>query len=173
MSTTRPQPGDLGPEPSDAGGRSAPTAPYDTAPHGAARPVRQVRRLALAGAAGIVPLARDFTRQALYDWGWLPAASADRRAAAEDVLLVVSELVTNACLHAEGPDELRVACDGKVLRLEVSDGGAGQPAPRTPHRAGRPGGHGMFIVQRLCLDWGVVRTPGAPGKTVWAELAMP
>ncbi|WP_272920246.1 hypothetical protein [Streptomyces sp. SID5473] len=42
MSTTRPQPGDLGPEPSDAGGRSAPTAPYDTAPHGAARPVRQV-----------------------------------------------------------------------------------------------------------------------------------
>ncbi|MGW4033870.1 ATP-binding protein [Streptomyces sp. NPDC004838] len=132
-----------------------------------------VRRLALASASGIVPLARDFTRQALYDWGWLPAATADRRAAAEDVLLVVSELVTNACLHAEGPDELKVSCDGKVLRLEVSDRGAGHPAPRTPHRAGRPGGHGMFIVQRLCLDWGVIRVPGAPGKTVWAELAAP
>ncbi|QDY77080.1 ATP-binding protein [Streptomyces qinzhouensis] len=177
MSTTRPQPGDLGPEPSDAGGDSTPTAPYGTvasrpAPHEPARPANPVRRLALSHAGGIVPLARDFTRQALYDWGWLPAATADRRAAAEDVLLVVSELVTNACLHAEGPDELRVGCDGKVLRLEVSDGGTGQPAPRTPHRAGRPGGHGMFIVQRLCLDWGVVRTPGAPGKTVWAELAM-
>ncbi|WP_407706149.1 ATP-binding protein [Streptomyces yaizuensis] len=132
-----------------------------------------VRRIALGSASGIVPLARDFTRQALYDWGWLPAATADRRAAAEDVLLVVSELVTNACLHAEGPEELRVGCDGKVLRLEVTDRGAGQPAPRTPHRAGRPGGHGMFIVQRLCLDWGVVRVPGAPGKTVWAELAAP
>lgn len=101
-----------------------------------------------------MPLARDFARQALHAWGWLPAASADQRAAAEDVLLVVSELVTNACLHAEGPEELRIACDNKVLRVEVADRGAGQPTPRTPHRAGRPGGHGMFIVQRLCLDWG-------------------
>lgn len=46
-------------------------------------------------------------------------------------------------------------------------------APRSPHRPGRPGGHGMFIVQRLCLDWGVVRHPDGTGKTVWAELAAP
>ncbi|MEV5610993.1 ATP-binding protein [Streptomyces sp. NPDC052225] len=158
MSTTRPySPGDHGPEPGDP--------PAATG--------RQVRRLSLDGASGIVPLARDFTRDALHAWGWLPAATADRRAAAEDVLLVVSELVTNACLHAEGPDELIVSLDNKVLRLEVADRGAGQPAPRTPHRAGRPGGHGMFIVQRLCLDWGVVRTPGVTGKTVWAELGAP
>jgi hypothetical protein len=140
-------------------------------------PVRQTRSLPLNGASGIVPLARDFTRQALYDWGWLPASTADRKAAAEDVLLVVSELVTNACLHAEGPDSLRVASDGKVLRLEVTDRSGGEPTPRTPHRAGRPGGHGMFIVQRLCLDWGVVREPESggvsAGKTVWAELAAP
>ncbi|MFI9762958.1 ATP-binding protein [Streptomyces sp. NPDC051963] len=164
MSTTRPHsPGDRGPEPSGAepGGASG-------APGG-----RQVRRLSFAGASGIVPLARDFTRQALHEWGWMPAATADQRAAAEDVLLVVSELVTNACLHAEGPDEMLIACDNKVIRIEVSDRGAGQPAPRTPHRAGRPGGHGMFIVQRLCLDWGVVRTSGAAGKTVWAELGAP
>ncbi|MGR8010169.1 ATP-binding protein [Streptomyces hypolithicus] len=163
MSTTRQPPsGDLGPEAAGHGSVSAGSAPG------------QGRSLALGSASGIVPLARDFTRQALYDWGWLPASTADRRAAAEDVLLVVSELVTNACLHAEGPEELRVTCDGKVLRLEVIDRGAGQPAPRTPHRAGRPGGHGMFIVQRLCLDWGVERRDeGNPGKTVWAELAAP
>ncbi|MCX5200793.1 ATP-binding protein [Streptomyces sp. NBC_00237] len=142
----------------------------------AAEAAGQLRSLPLNGASGIVPLARDFTRQALYDWGWLPASTADRRAAAEDVLLVVSELVTNACLHAEGPDSLRVASDGKVLRLEVTDRSGGEPAPRTPHRAGRPGGHGMFIVQRLCLDWGVARVSedsAVPGKTVWAELAVP
>ncbi|MEW1718692.1 ATP-binding protein [Streptomyces sp. NPDC093109] len=161
MSTTRqPPPGDLGPESDEAG------------PAPAASDAR-VRTLVLSGASGVVPLARDFTRQALHDWGWLPAPTADRRAAAEDVLLVVSELVTNACLHAEGPERLCVAYGTKALRLEVTDRGAGQPAPRTPHRAGRPGGHGMFIVQRLCLDWGVVRTPGATGKTVWAELAAP
>ncbi len=86
---------------------------------------------------------------------------------------MVSELVTNACLHAEGPEELRLRSNAKVLRIEVTDLGAGSPAPRTPHRAGRPGGHGMFIVQRLCLDWGVVRNPDGTGKTVWAELAAP
>ncbi|MEU2507766.1 ATP-binding protein [Streptomyces sp. NPDC007863] len=135
--------------------------------------VRDVRTLALGETSGTVPLARDFTRTALTEWGWLPAAGADRRAAAEDVLLVVSELVTNACLHAEGPERLRVVRLATTVRLEVTDRGAGQPAPRTPHRAGRPGGHGMFIVQRLCLDWGIQRMPGAPGKTVWAELAAP
>ncbi|MFF4170984.1 ATP-binding protein [Streptomyces sp. NPDC001744] len=136
-------------------------------------PASDVRTLALGGTSGTVPLARDFTRTALQEWGWLPAATADRRAAAEDVLLVVSELVTNACLHAEGPEQLRVLRLPEVLRLEVTDLGAGQPAPRTPHRAGRPGGHGMFIVQRLCRDWGIDRTPGTPGKTVWAELTAP
>ncbi|MFJ8807261.1 ATP-binding protein [Streptomyces sp. NPDC102490] len=134
---------------------------------------RQTRRLTFEDTTGVVPLARDFTREALYAWGWLPSATADQRAAAEDVLLVVSELVTNACLHAEGPDELRITCEKKVIRLEVSDRGTGQPAPRTPHRAGRPGGHGMFIVMRLCLDWGVTRTPGVAGKRVWAELGAP
>ncbi|MFC4494184.1 ATP-binding protein [Streptomyces ovatisporus] len=140
---------------------------------GKGHPMRQVRRLRLVGVSGAVPRARDFVRQALQDWGWLPAATGDQRAAAEDVLLVVSELVTNACLHADGPEELRVGSGSKMLRLEVVDQGSGSPAPRTPHRAGRPGGHGMFIVQRLCLDWGVVRNPEGSGKTVWAELAAP
>ncbi|MFI2030116.1 ATP-binding protein [Streptomyces buecherae] len=160
MSSARPcSPGDRGPE----SGATAPARPSNG----------QTRRLALIDASGAVPRARDFAREALRDWGWLPAANADQRAAAEDVLLVVSELVTNACLHAEGPEELRVSCDAKSLRLEVRDRGTGTPAPRTPHRAGRPGGHGMFIVQRLCLDWGVVRNADGAGKTVWAELAAP
>jgi anti-sigma regulatory factor (Ser/Thr protein kinase) len=170
MSTTRPvSPGDRGPEPG-VGGASG--APGEDRPAATAAG-RRSRRLSFDGESGVVPLARDFTRQALYEWGWLPAATADQRAAAEDVLLVVSELVTNACLHDGGPAELWISCDNKVLRIEVADRGAGNPAPRTPHRAGRPGGHGMFIVQRLCLDWGVVRTPGASGKTVWAELGAP
>ncbi|MFD7867965.1 ATP-binding protein [Streptomyces sp. NPDC057682] len=178
MSTTRQHPpGDLGREPDGAGvgarADAGPRADVDAGAASADSAERQWRTLSLRLTGGIVPTARDFARQALHDWGWLPASTADRRAAAEDVLLVVSELVTNACLHADGPDELRIARLPKALRVEVTDGGAGQPAPRTPHRAGRPGGHGMFIVQRLCLDWGVVRVPGEPGKTVWAELAAP
>ncbi|MQY16093.1 hypothetical protein SRB5_62850 [Streptomyces sp. RB5] len=149
-------------------------SPTRPSPPGAGRPpVGQVRRLRLAGVGGAVPRARDFARSVLVDWGWLPAVTGDQRAAAEDLLLVVSELVTNACLHAGGPDELRMRLAAKLIRVEVADLGPGTPAPRTPHRAARPGGHGMFIVQRLCLQWGVERTPDARGKTVWAELAAP
>ncbi|WP_407565287.1 ATP-binding protein [Streptomyces sp. 184] len=171
-------PGALPPDGEAGSGAAAPVRPdgADTAapaPKAGSGQVAQVRRLRLVGASGMVPRARDFARRALEDWGWLPAASAEQRAAAEDVLLVVSELVTNACLHGGGPDELRLRTAGKVLRLEVSDSGTGTPEPRTPHRASRPGGHGMFIVQRLCLDWGVQREAGATGKTVWAELAAP
>lgn len=163
MSTTRPHAADERGGP-DQGDSSVPPA----------GPPGRARTLPLCDASGAVPRARDFTRQALYDWGWLPAPGDDQRAAAEDALLVVSELVTNACLHAGGAQELRLRCHDKGLRLEVADGGDGAPAPRSPHRAGRPGGHGMFIVQRLCLDWGFVRHPdGRPGKTVWAELPAP
>ncbi|MEE1929351.1 ATP-binding protein [Streptomyces sp. TRM 70351] len=165
MSTTRPSPaGGLGPEPEEA---PAPVA----ASAGQVRELHQVRRLRLVGVSGAVQRSRDFTRTALNDWGWLPAVEADQRAAAEDVLLVVSELVTNACLHAGGPQELRLAYGPRSLRVEVLDAGAGEPAPRSPHRAGRPGGHGMFIVERLCLDWGVAHAPEGSGKAVWAELA--
>lgn len=164
MSTTRPQLPDDRPEQGGSG-----------VDDGAGPPAveRQTRRLTLVGASGVVPTARDFAREALREWGWTPALGADRKAAAEDVLLVVSELVTNACLHAEGPEEILVSTDGKTLRIEVSDLGSGEPAPRTPHQAGRPGGHGMFIVQRLSVDWGVLRLPGEPGKRVWAEVAAP
>ncbi|WP_258534899.1 anti-sigma regulatory factor [Streptomyces sp. PT12] len=143
------------------------------AEHIQAEHIQQVRRLRLVGGNGVVSRAREFTRAALHDWGWLPAATEEARALAEDVLLVVSELVTNACLHADGPDELRLGRGVKLLRVEVADRGAGIPALRTTRRVGRPGGHGMFIVQRLCLDWGVVTEPATGGKTVWAELAAP
>ncbi|MFD7922354.1 ATP-binding protein [Streptomyces sp. NPDC059740] len=172
MSTTRPYPpGDLGPEPGSAGVPSV--SPGAAAAASPVVPAGQIRRLRLAGAKGAVARGRDFAREALHDWGWLPAEAPDARAAAEDVLLVASELVTNACLHADGPEELRLRYTAKVLRLEVSDNGSGSPAPRTPHQAGRPGGHGMFIVQRLCSDWGVVHHPDGTGKTVWAELTLP
>lgn len=169
MSTTRPfAPDGHGSDRGDPGDSAEPVSePPDMSG-------RHFRRITLADAAGVVPLARDFTRQAMYEWGWLPSSTADRRASAEDILLVVSELVTNACLHGGGPDELRLHRAPKLLRVEVTDGSAGDPSPRTPHRAGRPGGHGMFIVQRLCLAWGVVRQDdGGSGKTVWAELAWP
>ena len=131
----------------------------------------QVRRLALVGTKGMVGHCRDFTRQALYDWGWLPGATDEQQAVAEDVLLLVSELVTNANLHAGGAVELVLHGTRERLRLEVGDRSRLLPVPRTSYQASRPGGHGLHIVARLSTAWGSESRPG--GKSVWAEVATP
>ncbi|KRV48751.1 regulator [Wenjunlia vitaminophila] len=155
-------------------GSSRPVTPDDRGASGpgdtAAPLVAPVRRVLLAGCDGVVARARDVTREALYDWGWLPARTPQARARAEDALLVVSELVTNACLHAGGAQELRLRGRPGLLRLEVTDTSPAPPTPRTPHQGSRPGGHGMYIVQRLCSRWGTVHHPEGHGKTVWAEI---
>ncbi|WP_035804646.1 ATP-binding protein [Kitasatospora mediocidica] len=133
----------------------------------------QVRRLALFDTRGVVARCRDFTRRALHDWGWLPAEDAERQAAADDVLLLVSELVTNACLHAGGPQELLLRGTADAVRVEVSDASPVPPQPRVPHHPGRPGGHGLHTVARLSRQWGVTVREDQSGKSVWLEVTAP
>ncbi|WKD36821.1 ATP-binding protein [Streptomyces xanthophaeus] len=124
----------------------------------------QLRRLALRDAFRQVARGRRFTREALEDWGW------DGQATAEDAILVVSELVTNAKLHAGGCDELRLRA-GEVFRIEVYDGHGELPRPLPavrPGRAGHPGGHGLRLVHRIADRWGVQAV--GRGKVVWAEI---
>ncbi|MFJ6617856.1 ATP-binding protein [Kitasatospora sp. NPDC091335] len=132
----------------------------------------QARRLALAGSVGAVQRSREFSRRALVSWDWLPTVDEERLAAAEDVLLMVSELVTNACLHAPGgPRELRLYWDGARLRVEVADASPVPPRLRPFAGAGRPGGHGLRVVDRLARAWG--SQPEDGGKLVWLEVPRP
>ncbi|MEV0414309.1 ATP-binding protein [Streptomyces sp. NPDC050448] len=122
---------------------------------------RQRRRLALSGVRGQVAKGRAFARQALLDWGW------DGTATAEDALLLVSELLTNASLHAGGCIELVVSA-GEVLRIEVFDGTTTLPHRHPSPQRGLPGGHGLYIVERLSDRWGT--HTHEDGKAVWAEI---
>ncbi|WP_354638803.1 ATP-binding protein [Kitasatospora camelliae] len=130
----------------------------------------QTRRLALTEIRGSVGRSREFTRTALEDWGWLPAAG-NRLAVTEDVLLMVSELITNACLHAGGPRELVLHRTGALLRVEVTDESPFPPVIRPGGHPAVPGGHGLKVVDRLSRGWG--SEPGAVGKTVWLEIEVP
>ncbi|MDJ0385062.1 ATP-binding protein [Streptomyces sp. G-G2] len=121
----------------------------------------QRRRLALRGVRGSVAKGRDFTRAAMGDWGW------EHNQTTEDALLVVSELLTNASLHAGGCEEL-VLTVGDSLRIEVFDAErTAMPVTRVARR-GSPGGHGLHIVERLSDRWGA--QAHATGKAVWAEI---
>ncbi|MFB6824823.1 ATP-binding protein [Streptomyces virginiae] len=121
----------------------------------------QRRRLALAGVRGPVAKGRDFARQALLDWGWSGTETS------EDALLLVSELLTNATLHAGGCVELALSA-GDVLRVEVFDGTTTPPRRHPSPQRGLPGGHGLYIVERVSDRWGTHIHES--GKAVWAEI---
>jgi anti-sigma regulatory factor (Ser/Thr protein kinase) len=86
-----------------------------------------------------------------------------------DVLLVVSELATNAVIHAHSDFVVVVQRAAGSLGIAVADDSADDPTPREPSPE-RVGGRGMRIVQALARRWGVEPIPG-DGKIVWATLA--
>lgn len=89
------------------------------------------------------------------------------RDADHDVLLVlVSELLTNALMHGEPPIMLSIGRSGQACRIEVADASGTMPALRT--RDVTRGGHGLHLVNQLASSWGVETT--AHGKYVWLEL---
>ncbi len=104
--------------------------------------------------------ARRFVANALRQWG-------HNGTLLEDAQLVVSELTTNAVLHARSPFTVLAHSDSSRLRLSVQDGSPIEPILRSNgHNAAS--GRGLHVVAALTRDWGVDATNG--GKAVWAEL---
>jgi anti-sigma regulatory factor (Ser/Thr protein kinase) len=120
------------------------------------------REVTLPAASPAAGLARQATRAAVTAWqlGHL----------ADEAVLLVSELVTNAFQHT-GPDAsptvLRLAYGGGWLRIEVHDTCPHRPRPRTPDWPDESG-FGLMLVDALAAAWGVRQT--TQGKAVWAEL---
>ncbi len=85
----------------------------------------------------------------------------------EDLKLIVSELVDNAYVHGRGQIRLRMGRQADKVRVDVMD--EGQDATIKIRQLGvRGGGHGLRLVDHLCLAWGAV-----PGRThVWCELTV-
>ena len=87
--------------------------------------------------------------------------------AQDSVLLVISELVTNAVLFGTGPVTLRLVKAGSRLICEVGDTGNGRP--RLRHSGALDdSGRGLHVIHKLTTRWGVWWTD--EGKAVWAEL---
>jgi CheY-like chemotaxis protein/anti-sigma regulatory factor (Ser/Thr protein kinase) len=86
----------------------------------------------------------------------------------DDAHVVVTELVTNAFVHAGTRCELRAGLTDHVLRLQVTDYGPGMPDPRAADDRAEHG-RGLLLISALCVAWGVEALPGG-GKVVWAEL---
>ncbi len=115
-------------------------------------------RLALKRSAGAPREARHAVRD------WLSTVACPERVR-EDMLLVVSELVTNAVVHAQSDPVVVGMFDDGRLRLEVHDDDRSPPIV-TP-AAGPHGGFGIRLVAALSDAWGWA--PTESGKRVWIE----
>ncbi|WP_411104694.1 ATP-binding protein [Streptomyces sp. cmx-4-9] len=89
--------------------------------------------------------------------------------AADDALLVVSELVTSAIRHGGGLTSFEARFSDARLHLSVGDASTAPPVARAPS-PGRTGGYGWPLVQCLTEEAAVVT--GAHGKTVTTVLHM-
>lgn len=106
--------------------------------------------------AGVAEV-REFVRTQLAAWryrGWR-----------DDVVLIASEMVTNALLHGEGEPVLRLSGSAWRVRIEVSDDSPTLPAVR---EAGADGGWGLRLLDQVSAGWGAF--PRGTGKVVWCEL---
>lgn len=115
--------------------------------------------LTLPAAAASAAEARTFVRGLLDRWRMVSYEEA--------AVLLVSELVTNAVVHAYSAPDLTVRLRREVLWVGVADIGAGAPAQR-PHQLDALSGRGLRLVDQIASSWGV--QPRPVGKVVWFEL---
>ncbi len=114
-------------------------------------------RLTLPGAVSAAGEARRFVARTL-----TPTLG---REDVETAVLVTSELVTNAVVHARAGCEVVLQGGPPTLTIRVSD-----PVP-SGHRGRFPTiGRGLRLLEVLCRRWGV--ESGQHGKTVWCEISV-
>ncbi len=118
--------------------------------------------LLLGSEPDAVPRARHFVTRVL-----ISAGIADSAETALDAELVVTELVTNALLHARPPVTVRVGLLDPGVRIEVSDPFRLSPVRPLANLEAMTG-RGIALVEALSLRWGV--DASVEGKVVWAEL---
>ena len=121
----------------------------------------------LAKASGHLPAdlrsareARELVRNTLDGW-----TDGDR---IDDIVLCVSELVTNAVVHASSSPPILVHVRPAVIHVEVSDTSDVMPTPREAE-LDDTSGRGMSILTGFSDRWGSLRRSGG-GKTVWFDV---
>ncbi|WP_433240051.1 ATP-binding protein [Streptosporangium sp. CA-135522] len=95
--------------------------------------------------------------------------------ASEDVVLLVSEVVTNSVVHScsgrGGRVAMTVAVGSGTVLVEVSDAGSGVSAPHVRNDPDAENGRGMFLVDLLAARWGV-RDDSGGLRTLWFEVSF-
>ena len=113
--------------------------------------------------AASIRAARRFVLEAVGD------AAQDLRDA---ISVMVSELAMNAVQYAHTAFDVRMELTDESLRVEVTDSGGGHPEVQPLPPASSPHGRGLFIVDQLSDEWGVLPARRGSQKSVWFRISM-
>lgn len=122
----------------------------------------RTRSVRLAADVHAAAQARTFVASTLRAWGFHAAQTGD-------VLLAVSELVSNAVQHGSGRPRLQLSLVEGHLEVRVRDEAA-RPAQRRPHDLLADRGRGLQIVGTIADAWG--QSSDGTGKWVWAVFTL-
>ena len=89
------------------------------------------------------------------------------------VVLLASELIANAVLHAPPPVCLQLLAYADRVRIEVHDSTRAPPRLHRPPpdaTGGHLGGRGVWLIDQLATRWG--HHDEGPGKAVWFEVQL-
>jgi PAS domain S-box-containing protein len=168
-------PGEQPPDPLPAGGLPPQTRQEpdgDEARHDESRSRSSV--ITARAAASFEPVgrsvasARSFVRDTLQGWGYADIV--------DDAVVLTSELVTNAVVHAGTAADVLCLRTEEGVRIEVSDRYPEREVPLQSAAVNmgspdREGGRGLQLCAALAGRWGVEYTP--THKNVWFQLALP
>jgi len=127
------------------------------------RPAVVLRHHELPPEPGSAWRARALLRSACRDW--------QIEAVVPDAAIVVSELVTNAVVHAGTGCRVSLRLDGSAVHIGVRDHQSADETTLDRIRGAGTAGRGLLIVAALSRAQGVI--PRSNGKTVWAVVALP
>ena len=122
-----------------------------------------------------VAAARKFVRDTLRSWlDTAPGAEADG-GLVDDAVLLTSELVTNAVVHAGTQVQVTCKLAAGAVEVVVRDSHPARmvpgPAPDDTVPAERTGGRGLLLPSALAAAWGV--SYGTDAKAVWFRMGLP
>lgn len=167
-------PGEQPPDPRPTGGlphqRHEPVGqaalPVDNRPRSSVITARAAASFEPVGRS--VATARSFVRDTLQGWGFADIV--------DDAVVLTSELVTNAVVHAGTSADVLCLRSDEGVRIEVADRYPEREIPLQGHPVNmgspdREGGRGLQLCAALAGRWGVEYTP--THKQVWFQLALP
>lgn len=86
-----------------------------------------------------------------------------------DACLILTEIVTNALVHARTMITVAIECGDTAVAVAVTDNSSQLPLPEHPDDL-QESGRGLLLIDRLATAWGYDTSSDGQGKVIWFRI---